>query len=346
MLWPHTTARGLTAPSRASHPQSPACWLELLSSKPQGHSRAQVELPAWCIWWESEGVGQGGSGLVDPDDTWSPLGPAPGLSCSFWVAWWSPSSWTSSTSASSTQGPASRTQSASAPAWPSSARSSSRSPAASSTKCTGSAGVSTSSTLVRPAPQHLPPAPRLPSRWPRCWHAAISPPLPGLHLARPPAPAPGSQACPLREGLEVQGGAWRGLWEPGWTVCKFLVSAAGAQGSPWPPPPVMTFPWHQATVPGSPVSSDMGAALGVIQCPRQFWAVCGPRLVGTCRASFPSQLPPAPLLEPPSPAAYGVWVAKGVVVLRPRPWGPRPKPALNCRRFPLAQTRCPLPRPL
>ncbi|XP_064350123.1 type-1 angiotensin II receptor-associated protein isoform X1 [Camelus dromedarius] len=60
----------------------------------------------------------------------------------FWVAWWSPSSWTSFTSASSTRERASRTRSASVLAWPSSACSSSRSPAASSTTCTGSAGVS------------------------------------------------------------------------------------------------------------------------------------------------------------------------------------------------------------
>ena len=113
----------------------------------------------------------------------------------------------------------------------------------------------------------------------------------------------------------MQGGAWRGLWEPGWTVCKFLVSAAGAQGFSRPSPPGTTFPSHQAAVPGPPLSSDVGAAWGVIQCPRQLWAVCGPRLVGTCRASFPSQLPPAPSLEPPSPATYGVWVAKGRVVL-------------------------------
>lgn len=53
---------------------------------------------------------------------------------------------------------------------------------------------------------------------------AVSSSLLSLCLARPPGPAPGSQPCPLRQGFKVQGGAWCGLWAPGWKVYKFLVS--------------------------------------------------------------------------------------------------------------------------
>jgi len=44
---------------------------------------------------------------------------------------------------------------------------------------------------------------------------AVSSPLLSLCLARPPAPVPGSQPCPLRQGFKVQGGAWYGLWALG-----------------------------------------------------------------------------------------------------------------------------------
>lgn len=44
---------------------------------------------------------------------------------------------------------------------------------------------------------------------------AVSSPFLDLCLARPPALAPGSQPCPLRQGFKVQGGAWCGLWALG-----------------------------------------------------------------------------------------------------------------------------------
>ena len=44
---------------------------------------------------------------------------------------------------------------------------------------------------------------------------AVSSPFLDLCLAHPPAPAPGSQPCPLRQGFKVQGGAWCGLWALG-----------------------------------------------------------------------------------------------------------------------------------
>lgn len=66
------------------------------------------------------------------------------------AAWWSPSSWTLSTSASSTQLLSLTTLGASAPAWPSSACCSSPSLAASSTTCTVSEGVSSHSAQVSP----------------------------------------------------------------------------------------------------------------------------------------------------------------------------------------------------
>lgn len=58
---------------------------------------------------------------------------------------------------------------------------------------------------------------QLPSAPPTSPGAGLLSPLlsSSLCLARPPAPTPGSQPCPLRQGFKVQGGAWCGLWAPG-----------------------------------------------------------------------------------------------------------------------------------
>uniref|UniRef100_A0A9L0IDF1 Angiotensin II receptor associated protein n=1 Tax=Equus asinus TaxID=9793 RepID=A0A9L0IDF1_EQUAS len=118
------------------------------------------------------------------------------LTTCFSVAW-PPSSWTSSTSASSTLRLVSRTRGALALAWPSSACSSSRSPAASSTTCTGSVGVSSCRTLVS-SDLHRSAAPtrRLThQRHPRsplpAWRAEVTPPKGTEGSPAAPAPRPG-----------------------------------------------------------------------------------------------------------------------------------------------------------
>ena len=296
MLWPCTPARGLTAPSRASHPQSPACWLDLFSSKPQGQSRARMELPVWCIWWESEGVGQGGSGLVNPEDTRSPLGPAPSLSCSFWVAWWSPSSWTSSTSASSTQGPASRTQSASALAWPSSAHSSSRPLASSSTRCTGSAGVSSCSALARPAPPAGSPTPlSLAQVLARC-HLSTSPRSPPCP---PPSPGPREPTLPPERRAR---GAGRGLaWALGARLDRVQVSGLCCRG-PGVLPAVPT--WYDLSLaPGcgarSPSQLRRGCSLGRDPVPQAALGSLWPEACRHLQGQLPLSAPSSPIAGTP-----------------------------------------------
>lgn len=54
----------------------------------------------------------------------------------------------------------------------------------------------------------------------------------------------------------------------------------------------------------------------------------GPDPIGTCRASFPSQLPLAPLLEPPFLPPMGSG-RPGESQCWPGSWGPQPKPALS-----------------
>lgn len=231
-----------------------------------------------------------GSGLINPDDMWSPLGLALGLSCSFWVAWWSPSSWTSSTSASSTRGPASRTRGASARAWPSSACSSSRSPAASSTTCTGSAGVSSCSTWVR----LLPPA--------------SSPPPLGLHLACPhPSPCPREPTLPPRQGSRSREGVGSGRQAERWT-------------SFWPLPqdpsplPTTVPAWHDL-----PLAHRLQASIGDLARPPSepkcaFSWGCGPvpqappgslrsEACRHLRGQHPLSAPAGPFSGAPSPAA-------------------------------------------
>lgn len=115
--------------------------------------------------------------------------------------------------------------------------------------------------------------------------------------------------------------------------------------SPQLSPPGMTFPWHTGykpaleTWPGPRLSPNVHSAGVVVPFPRHLQAVCGLRLVGTCGASIPSQLLPAPSPEPPL-LPHEVWWPRERW-RRPGPWEPQPQPALNCRHFTLAQPPTP-----